>query len=504
MIKIVINIILIIIIFSEVCMGQIDTTPPSTPILDTVSVANTSTGSVHVSWFQSPENDVKQYIIYRSINAVWQEVARVDAPATYYLDNTAQANFHPELYRIAAVDTSNNVSPMTPINQYHNTIYCFPYFDSTNCNYSIKLTWNPYLNWPEGVKEYRVYYSVNYGNWFLLATVNNANYYYHSNITNSTSYCYYVMAISNNNKTSTSNVTCYYTQFPTLPQYIYIKEATVYSGRIKLTFILDENAETCNYKLLRSKDNINFQEIASLNLCGKHNFTVTDNNVMSAHRYYYKLVCIDKCGNYKNESNVASNIVLEVSNTDEFINTLIWNDYYEWNNPIDSVYIYCNFFGSSAVLIYADVYGSNYYVHNVENIVTQNIYYSNKVCYYVVLKEKSGNTYNVRGESMSNIACVVLNPYVYVPNSFTPNDDNVNDVFKPICTFVSPENYLFIVFDRWGEPIFKTTNPSEGWNGKIKGRRCKEGVYYYMLQYNLPDGNQKLKHGRFFLYYPAY
>ncbi|MCX7953742.1 MAG: gliding motility-associated C-terminal domain-containing protein [Bacteroidales bacterium] len=495
---------IIFIYFTLQCFSQIDTTPPTTPVIDSVSVANPNTGSVHVSWLECPENDVKQYIIYRSVNAVWQEIARINAPATYYLDNTAQSNFHPELYRIAAIDTANNSSPMTPINQYHNTIYCFPYFDSTNCNYSIKLSWNPYVNWPEGVKEYKVFCSVNYGNWFLLSVVTNATYYFHTDINNATSYCYYVMAVSNNSRTSTSNITCFFTQFPTLPQYIYIKEATVHSGKIKLSFILDETAQTCNYKLLRSTDNVNFQEIASLNLCGKHTFTVVDNNVIPTQRYFYKLVCVDKCGNYKNESNVASNVVLNVLNNDEFINTLQWNNYYQWANTIDSIFIYCNFFYLPSMLIYSNVYTDTFFVHNIEEVVTQNVYYSNKVCYYIVLKEKSGNIFNVRGESVSNNACVIMNPYIYVPNSFTPNDDNINDVFKPTCTFVSPENYMFIVFDRWGEPIFKTTDPSQGWDGKIKGRRCKEGVYYYMLQYNLPDGNQKTKHGRFFLFYPTY
>ncbi len=61
-----------------------------------------------------------------------------------------------------------------------------------------------------------------------------------------------------------------------------------------------------------------------------------------------------------------------------------------------------------------------------------------------------------------------INPdfVMYVPNTFTPNGDNVNDIFKPIGIGMEGEYYEFLIYDRWGDVIFKTYDPNAGWNGK--------------------------------------
>lgn len=75
---------------------------------------------------------------------------------------------------------------------------------------------------------------------------------------------------------------------------------------------------------------------------------------------------------------------------------------------------------------------------------------------------------------------LVLCGTVYVPNAFTPtNNDLVNDEFKPVASCV--HDYRFLIFNRWGEKIFETTNPAEGWNGRFKGSMSKQDVYVYKL-----------------------
>jgi len=168
-------------------------------------------------------------------------ITTVFAPNTSYLDTGADADYHPERYRIAAFDEVNNISPMTDSTLYHNTIYVFPYQDSTNCQTSIRINWNEYINWSEGVSEYKVYMSENYGTWNMLATVpGNISEYYHQNISDNTSYCYYIRAVSNSGRTSTSNQTCFFTNLPDFPHFINADYATVISDeRIKISFTLD-------------------------------------------------------------------------------------------------------------------------------------------------------------------------------------------------------------------------------------------------------------------------
>jgi gliding motility-associated-like protein len=88
----------------------------------------------------------------------------------------------------------------------------------------------------------------------------------------------------------------------------------------------------------------------------------------------------------------------------------------------------------------------------------------------------------------SNEACIAISVEdeltIYVPNAFTPNNDGKNEVFKPSIIGVERDWYEFIVFDRWGRQVFRTTNPDEGWNGGFNngGEVLPDGVYLWGLR----------------------
>jgi gliding motility-associated-like protein len=69
---------------------------------------------------------------------------------------------------------------------------------------------------------------------------------------------------------------------------------------------------------------------------------------------------------------------------------------------------------------------------------------------------------------------------MFVPNAFSPNGDGHNDVLKVngICL----QNMTFMIFNRWGEKIFETTDQSVGWDGTYKGEQMNTGVYVYRLE----------------------
>lgn len=73
------------------------------------------------------------------------------------------------------------------------------------------------------------------------------------------------------------------------------------------------------------------------------------------------------------------------------------------------------------------------------------------------------------------------NPHVFVPTAFTPNNDGLNDVIRPIAVGIRQINY-FAVYNRWGERVFYTTANKHGWNGIHNGRPQASGVYVWMLQ----------------------
>lgn len=78
---------------------------------------------------------------------------------------------------------------------------------------------------------------------------------------------------------------------------------------------------------------------------------------------------------------------------------------------------------------------------------------------------------------------------VYLPNAFTPDNDGINDVFKPVydCDFNS---YDLKIFNRWGALIFETTSALEFWDGTFNSSKVQEGIYLYTLSYQ-PNLNGK-------------
>ncbi|MES2628088.1 MAG: gliding motility-associated C-terminal domain-containing protein [Bacteroidota bacterium] len=79
----------------------------------------------------------------------------------------------------------------------------------------------------------------------------------------------------------------------------------------------------------------------------------------------------------------------------------------------------------------------------------------------------------------------------YIPNSFTPNNDGVNDVFKVVLVGEAPTSFDLSIINRWGEVIFHTTNPDEGWEGIYAGEPCKPDVYIYYLKVRSKYSAQK-------------
>ncbi|MES2628254.1 MAG: PKD domain-containing protein [Bacteroidota bacterium] len=72
---------------------------------------------------------------------------------------------------------------------------------------------------------------------------------------------------------------------------------------------------------------------------------------------------------------------------------------------------------------------------------------------------------------------------VYVPNAFTPDGDGLNEFFLPSVLGSEVDTYEFLIFNRWGEVIFKSTDPKHGWDGKVAGTDAKADVYPWKLTF---------------------
>lgn len=119
---------------------------------------------------------------------------------------------------------------------------------------------------------------------------------------------------------------------------------------------------------------------------------------------------------------------------------------------------------------------------------------------YTYINEPS--TYVVKG--YSEYQCVNTDTVVYdniqdccqfsYPNAFSPNNDGMNDGWRPIA-FGNMEYYLLSVYNRWGERIFITSDPNEEWDGTYKGKPCDVGTYHYFLKAACLTGNDESVRG---------
>lgn len=85
----------------------------------------------------------------------------------------------------------------------------------------------------------------------------------------------------------------------------------------------------------------------------------------------------------------------------------------------------------------------------------------------------------------------------YVPNTFTPDGDEYNNVFQPVFTSgYDPYSYTLLIFNRWGEVIFESHDVAQGWDGTYgsKAQLCKEGTYTWKIGFKLKknDAHQEV------------
>lgn len=108
----------------------------------------------------------------------------------------------------------------------------------------------------------------------------------------------------------------------------------------------------------------------------------------------------------------------------------------------------------------------------------------------VVLITYIPNSVNCTDTLSAQTINVITNPEIYVPNTFTPNGDGFNDVFK----IRGPDFSVFYlaVYNRWGQLIFETEDVTQGWDGTFKGRSADPGVFGYYIRAKCNEGSEEI------------
>ncbi len=108
--------------------------------------------------------------------------------------------------------------------------------------------------------------------------------------------------------------------------------------------------------------------------------------------------------------------------------------------------------------------------------------------YFVMVTDASGCT------ASDTILVTVSCTDIYFPSAFTPNGDGRNDYFGPLGGLGGMKNYSLIVYTRWGQVVFSSTDPFKKWDGMFKGRNADATTYVWASQYVF-DGKKRFKKG---------
>lgn len=94
---------------------------------------------------------------------------------------------------------------------------------------------------------------------------------------------------------------------------------------------------------------------------------------------------------------------------------------------------------------------------------------------------------------------IIVNPKdcikgFYIPTAFTPNNDNKNDIFKPLL-FGLVKKYSFTVYNRWGQVVFNTNDLQKGWDGKVAGALQRSDVFVWVCNYQFGGEKETAEKG---------
>ncbi len=474
------------------CPGQpqlssdtLDNLPPEISPIQFVTIEN---GLVNIQWTPSPSPEVYAYIIYRRTTLGDVPVDTV-FNATNYIDPAAKPGQQSESYFVNALDQCGNTSLF---DLRHRSIYLEAL--TQPCEQNIILNWNPYQNWPAGIAEQQVWLSVDGAAYTHLASVNvNDSSYVFTDVNDGDSYCFFIRNVAaGSGYESKSNIVCLDAEIVNPVQELYVESASVNDdGSITLRWLWNDNAEINQVEIFRSGTNGNYELVATLTPAVplQQLNTFTDTPPQNAGPWYYRIRTTDNCDTTLT-STYGSTVFLSGSSPQTGTNLLSWTAFDQELSSVHTWEVYRVLNGMATKV--ASLPGTQTeYTDLYEPGLTGGL----TACYYLVAKgtltPPGSNAISI--QSRSNTICIEQPLRILIPNAIAP--EGFNQEFK---VMIIPEDFSEFdlrIFNRYGEQVFHTNNPEQGWRGTKNGKKLPQGVYVYTLRIKQASGMEELRKG---------
>ncbi|MCL2245651.1 MAG: gliding motility-associated C-terminal domain-containing protein [Lentimicrobiaceae bacterium] len=370
------------------------------------------------------------------------------------------------------------------------------------CPNSISLIWNPYINMTDTLDYYNIFYrkiEVDTPS-FELLTYTKETQFTAKLLQNNSIYEFVVQAVNKNNLLfAFSNIVEDTAKVViTDPVSVAITRVSVVDDiAIEIdinTDIFPEPENFHNLYLLRSlvpNKSANFIVIDSLSYNSNNEYLFIDKDADPlSGLYYYQAFVKNQC-----KSNDTSNVMT---------NIFLWGHRIDDEKYKDSVLFYqagVDLYEMYELLVnekpFIDINLLNQYVIDVEKF----------------MKDGLATTYKIQSKKFtkrwySNTLSIPHEPVVYFPNAFYPRGADMDKSFYPIISFPSEDDYFFIIYNRWGQELYRSTLPPvpneynnmQGrWDGTFQGKECPAEIYAYKLSYSYNSGKGKFSRSGTFM-----
>ncbi|MFK7921710.1 MAG: PKD domain-containing protein [Bacteroidia bacterium] len=444
---------------------------PRAPEIRSVSVRNASSATVRFDTYSNVNRDFGEYIVQRQdAGGIWQVVfTSTDVQTTTYTDLGLDTEQNSYCYRLLVSNHCESVSPAANA-QTHCTIL----LSTTPLQEAVQLDWSAYVGWAS-IDRYEVYRVANYGtaqSQLMANLPGNQLTWTDTNTVCAEEILYRVFAYeTTTGYRSLSNVSSATPihDLPSEPLHI-LRTTVVDDNFVNLSWETPPSVLYASELVIERDAGNGFGDWYRQAISDPT--TNVDDLDADVHErsYQYRAFVEDSCGDRSPIGRVGTSIYLRGFREDGVI-YLNWNLYEEWANGID--YYELSAFNEQSqqyeLIDRIDADSSRYEDRKTD-------WQQGSLCYRITAWESGGNVQ----QSLSNEACVVLEPLLFAANAFTPNEDGSNDFFLIEGVFL--EAYELRIYNRWGRQLFTSNTIGAAWDGTADGSPVQEGVYVFIAE----------------------
>ncbi len=340
--------------------------------------------------------------------------------------------------------------------------------------FKLKLNWSAYIGWVDNFN-YEIYRKRSGEQFVKIATLPAYTTEYLDSPLCNNIYEYSIKAINlTNNLSSNSNTVLKEVKYSFNKSQTDVKNVSVLGDNIELKLDPSINENFGEYQILKYASNnpSNTKTIAIKNA------VFIDNEVEVGNSSYVYLVQErDRCGYLSDVGRKGKTILLdgEYNNNSAFVS---WSAYEEWASGVNHYNLELQQ-NDGQFSIWKSL------TKNDSAFVDKDLHPEIKgaFCYRV-----HGVSADFKDTSYSNTLCLFGPSKLHIPNAFSPNDNDLNETFKPTTLFISSNSkvafldYDFRIYNRWGELLFLTHDLYEGWDGTYLNKPVQEGSYMYTIR----------------------